>query len=63
MTKLLPCPFCGGDAELKQTGRTQYTIECENCGIGKSAKHLHYSAEWLKNTMAENWNTRFDLGE
>lgn len=42
--KILPCPFCGGEAELIQTksGYTsgqpikilnQYIVECEECGI------------------------------
>ena len=39
--RILPCPFCGGEAELiqKTNGYTsgkitnQYIVECEECGI------------------------------
>jgi len=31
--KLLPCPFCGGKAEIKQTGRLKLKLRCTSCLI------------------------------
>ena len=65
MTDLLPCPFCGGEAELRPNDRGIYTpdiygwhVECTNdeCIIG-----LMDDRQWFEETKAEAiaaWNTR-----
>ena len=32
MTKLLPCPFCGGKAEFRSGSSTTPYIRCRECG-------------------------------
>jgi len=59
--ELLPCPFCGGEAELNQTGRQQLTIKCKSCQIKRVQKTLHFSLEWLEEKMVEAWNKRIPL--
>ena len=55
MKYLRRCPFCGGDAALKELGgfRTvfQYIVECERCGI-------HTREQSTEDAAAEQWNTR-----
>lgn len=49
--KLLPCPFCGGEAKVINLGFNQYLISCKDCW-----------AETIPTTGLENtiikWNTR-----
>lgn len=51
---LLPCPFCGGEAEVDISGGNfHWWIVCVNCGVGTA----------IYNTKAEAltaWNTRAD---
>lgn len=55
---LKPCPFCGGDAVIKQTGRLKITIRCQKCLMGLTQKVFRYSLEWLEDKVIEAWNTR-----
>lgn len=52
------CPFCGGEAELKQTGRKQLTIKCKKCLVKKVQRVLRYSLDWLEQKMISDWNQR-----
>jgi hypothetical protein len=36
MSELLPCPCCGGAANLDQQGKTVYSVGCEDCGLQTS---------------------------
>lgn len=56
--KLLPCPFCGGNPEIKQTGKNKLKIRCKSCQIGVQQAVRVYSLEWLEERMIENWNRR-----
>lgn len=47
--KLLPCPFCGGEAYFPTITKT--FIECKSCGFETEYTE---DTEWLVNT----WNTR-----
>lgn len=55
MTKLKPCPFCGGKAKKVVFGLERYkTIGCEKCGV------LLPLYRTLKETI-EAWNNRPSL--
>jgi hypothetical protein len=59
--ELLPCPFCGGEAELKQKGQNEITIKCKSCLVSRTQQVLQRSIEWLRRGMIEDWNTRAAL--
>jgi Lar family restriction alleviation protein len=63
MSELKPCPFCGGEAELKQTGRKGLTIKCKSCQIKLHQKVLNLSLEWLEPKMIESWNKRWEIDQ
>lgn len=48
MTELLPCPFCGGEAELSYCG----WVSCHNCGCDGP-----YTGD-SPDEAAAAWNTR-----
>lgn len=56
--KLRPCPFCGSEAEITQTGKRQLRVRCNGCYMGVEQKVLRYSLEWLREKLTENWNRR-----
>jgi Lar family restriction alleviation protein len=53
MTKLDPCPFCGGEASFERLGtnRQSCIINCENCGCRLETNE---TGEWC----GEQWNRR-----
>ena len=70
MNKLKPCPFCGGEAILKNYGRGTggYMISCKNwtrkrCGVlmtayaqkAHDAKGIHKE---IKQEVIQAWNRR-----
>lgn len=63
---LKPCPFCGGEAAIEQTGRQELTLRCvglqpsglKGCGPKYVQKVKTHSLEWLAGVMAEKWNQR-----
>lgn len=56
--KLLPCPFCGGEAiilsESDYEAHAWYRVECNEC----DCKTGSYVNECGKEEAIENWNTR-----
>lgn len=59
--KLLPCPFCGGEAELYRTRHIpngfDYTPRCKKSGCcGRLTKKYG-----LKDTAVDFWNTRVPM--
>ena len=58
--ELKPCPFCGGEAEIKRTGKLQITIQCKSCVVKKVQKVKRRSLDWLFWKMVEDWNTRIE---
>lgn len=58
--KLLPCPFCGGEAELTSrrvnSGQTLYRYRCASCHAAIGRWHGGISGHDY--TAAETWNTR-----
>ncbi len=53
--ELLPCPFCGCEAELMPWSGPSYTVECNS---GK--KHFGITTHYFKieSNAVEAWNTR-----
>lgn len=50
--KLLPCPFCGGEAKVKVSWRNEDTyVECRNC-------YSRTDGFGLEECAIEQWNTR-----
>ena len=57
--KLLPCPFCGGEASPMDYGESSFTIQCIDCG--SNAGDFQSGIE--ENLAIEQWNTRFENKE
>ena len=67
---LLPCPFCGGEAELSyeyELGQgyciKEYYVKCSSCGAsgGDVSQYFHNGTEAeLKKLAIEKWNMRAD---
>ena len=65
---LLPCPFCGGDAEYFQsrsycTGHGEYSdsvgVKCSCCGIKyEDSGYANYEVEKRQRSCALKWNRR-----
>lgn len=56
---LLPCPFCGNDAEFVSYKNNGLTLKCKSMGcIQRNQRTLRYGIDWLRTSMAEHWNTR-----
>lgn len=58
--KLLPCPFCGGEARLqKMSHKRGYYVICKKCGCKTPYFQHQYSAkEILQGEAISRWNTR-----
>lgn len=60
-SELLPCPFCGGDAEIKRKGnyRQSMIIGCVDC-------HCELESDdvvGLTNVSVYSWNRRVEIKE
>lgn len=56
---MLNCPFCGGQPEIRQTGKKSLWIKCRQCHFGLKQSVLKFSLEWLEESLIEAWNKRF----
>lgn len=52
MTELLPCPFCGGNADLCEADDETWYIACVSCGCGTNP------CEASEDDLAAAWNRR-----
>ena len=54
--KLLPCPFCGGEAKIERmgTGRQSCQVACTNCGA-------HHEGPDKDERSGDSWNRRAAL--
>lgn len=66
---LKPCPFCGGEAEIRPFANPEYyfSVNCKNCRVGISFLHQNCfdksktskeNAEINIQKTIEAWNTR-----
>lgn len=53
-----PCPFCGGEPELKRKGKNGIHIRCKSCGMGNFQRVITNSMQWLESSLLEDWNKR-----
>ena len=65
MTKLKPCPFCGGEAEIKYIGNEHTKsrsaqIKCKTwgCGIKKTVSAMRFNIDWCEEKVIKAWNRR-----
>ena len=65
-TELKPCPFCGGQAELRKTlGRENYFARCKNMCAITCGRH-NINGKWRpisQNEAIELWNRRTNENE
>ena len=59
---LKPCPFCGGQARLKQHQKFQdsYYVQCHDCGVRTPYSMLYSNGnlETVKSYLTKQWNNR-----
>src|SRR4051812_47896885 len=56
MSELMPCPFCGGEADRTNSDGGAYEwCRCNKCGA--QGPHINYNREGL-GASQEYWNTR-----
>lgn len=64
-TKLKPCPFCGGEASLEQTGfgtteycsvRLSFSIRCKKCGASAPNACGYIAINLLSNGELNAWH-------
>ena len=62
-SSLLPCPFCGGDAEMITRGN-DYTkkrsaeVVCKPCHMITIVAAIYKDLEWCKEQVSARWNKR-----
>lgn len=55
--KLKPCPFCGGEAELKKAGGNVW-VECKKCLCGTAFASGASPTSTLVEVVTSDWNRR-----
>ena len=62
---LIPCPFCGGEAEYiergnEQIGLKETIVRCKKCGTGQKHKWFRYKFDffYVRNNTLLEWNNR-----
>lgn len=61
MSELLPCPFCGGEAQIGENRETtvrEYFVGCMNCHI--RLYKVGYKRFYTVDEAISAWNTRVD---
>jgi transcription elongation factor Elf1 len=53
-----PCPFCGGQAIMKQTGKNRVVIQCQKCPARMEQRTLRNGIEWLVAELKKDWDMR-----
>ena len=66
--ELLPCPFCGGKAEVILTGNSiagysKVDVRCHYCGMGRTYRKIKgMSSDTIRGQVAKKWNRRVNDG-
>lgn len=60
--KLLPCPFCGGEAFIWQTNKATY-IQCEKWNTSDDNGHLVQVSAKTRDEAVAKWQGRFVMRE
>lgn len=50
--ELLPCPFCGGQAEMRESSTHDFYVKCKDCGAATRRNHEN------RNGAVMDWNAR-----
>lgn len=63
MIDLLPCPFCGGHAEIITVGndftkKRSAEVKCKSCFTKQVTGAIRNSIEWCIETAIAKWNKR-----
>ncbi len=61
--ELLPCPFCGGEAELLFIGNghtksRRVEVKCKKCRIKRTVGAIRHGSEWCAKISINEWNQR-----
>ena len=64
--ELKPCPFCGGEPEIRYQGNDytksrKITIRCPKCRIERRDAAIKNNFEWLERIAIGHWNTRQEV--
>lgn len=59
---LIPCPFCGGEAELKYISTLESRVVCKRCHAS-AAKVSGYDTHIVTESAKKLWNTRYEVVE
>lgn len=55
--KLKPCPFCGGGAEFRRSGRQGHYIACKGCD-SSSTMFTALKGD-VRDLLIQTWNSRY----
>ena len=58
--KLLPCPFCGGEADIEEIPGSPYTDESYVYGVGCKECNIGWYED-TKEEAIERWNRRMEV--
>ncbi|WP_082054823.1 Lar family restriction alleviation protein [Cupriavidus basilensis] len=61
--RLEPCPFCGGEPELRPQGNNhtrsrKLTIKCKGCRFQLTNAAIRHGFDWLEKITIDAWNRR-----
>lgn len=68
-SELLPCPFCGGEAEIERHGCTKFltVYRCQDCGCSlETSETFNHGREWNARAVPAadplTWRPDFHFG-
>jgi ferredoxin len=62
--RLKNCPFCGGQAGMRQVSRCGIEIRCKSCSVTLKQRVVERQMlGWLEGIMIETWNKRVQVSD